>query len=353
MLPAACFPPRKITKKMKHKFSLLLMLVAVVTLAGCKKLGKALTPMSSGRPYEVLVVIDNDMWERPAGRALFQILDMDVPGLPQSERSFHISQCEADDMSNALRMFRNIIMVDVNSSIYTKCSMHYITDQNAKEQYIITFQAPDEQTLCDYLIVNKQMVWNFLTRTEMNRLIAELKEKHSATAAKLAGDIFGCELWAPIELATSKKGEDFFWVSNNTSQGITNLCMYSYPYEGPDSFTPQYCYAKRDSVMQVNIPGAKPGMHVATDTLRTTCSVIGVQKQFAYEMRGLWYMKNATSIEEVMGGPFVSHSRVDTINNKVVVVEGFVFAPEKLKRGLIRRLEGSLYTMKLPEKKDK
>ena len=50
-----------------------------------------------------------------------------------------------------------------------------------------------------------------------------------------------------------------------------------------------------------------------------------------------------------MGGPFVSHSRVDAETNRVVVVEGFVYAPEKMKRGLMRRLEGSLYTMQLPE----
>lgn len=53
-----------------------------------------------------------------------------------------------------------------------------------------------------------------------------------------------------------------------------------------------------------------------------------------------------------MGGPFVSHSRVDTVNNRVIVVEGFVFAPEKMKRGLIRRLEGALYTLNLPKEKE-
>ena len=50
-----------------------------------------------------------------------------------------------------------------------------------------------------------------------------------------------------------------------------------------------------------------------------------------------------------MGGPFVSHSRVDTLSNTVIVVEGFVYAPEKMKRGLIRRVEGSLYTLCLPD----
>ena len=55
---------------------------------------------------------------------------------------------------------------------------------------------------------------------------------------------------------------------------------------------------------------------------------------------------------EAMGGPFVSHSRVDTENNRVVVVEGFVFAPEKMKRGLMRRMEGSLYMLLLPEEQE-
>ena len=53
--------------------------------------------------------------------------------------------------------------------------------------------------------------------------------------------------------------------------------------------------------------------------------------------------------DDCMGGPFVSHSRIDTETNRVVVVEGFVYAPEKMKRGLIRRLEGSLYTLQLPQ----
>ena len=102
--------------------------------------------------------------------------------------------------------------------------------------------------------------------------------------------------------------------------------------------------AKRDSVMKLNLPGEKPGMYMKTDTLCTITKPIVVHNRYAMEMRGLWYMEN-----DCMGGPFVSHSRVDTETNRVIVVEGFVYAPEKMKRGLIRRLEGSLYTLQLPE----
>lgn len=39
---------------------------------------------SSGRPYELLVVVDAGVWDRAAGRALHDVLDSDMPGLPQS-----------------------------------------------------------------------------------------------------------------------------------------------------------------------------------------------------------------------------------------------------------------------------
>jgi hypothetical protein len=53
-------------------------------------------------------------------------------------------------------------------------------------------------------------------------------------------------------------------------------------------------------------------------------------------------------VGDMMGGPFVSHARLDEANQRVIVVEGFVYAPEKDKRNIIRQVEASLYTLKLP-----
>ena len=177
----------------------------------------------------------------------------------------------------------------------------------------------------------------------MNRQINELEKKHSEVVLYLADSIFCCQLWAPAEIKSYKKGKDFFWASSNTASGLVNICMYSYPYEGPRTFNKQYVLAKRDSVMKANIPGTEPRMYMATDTLCTSVKPIAVKGEYAMETRGLWKMEH-----DAMGGPFVSHSRVDTLNNRVVVAEGFVYAPEKMKRGLIRRLEAALYTLCLP-----
>lgn len=327
---------------MKHSLFSLTTLCGLLLLASCTK--EQIFPQASGRPYEVLVVLDNKTWEAPAGRALFDILDTDVPCLPQSERSFHITQIEPKDLSANFSIFRNIIQVNIDKSQFSRTGMRFSRNKYAMDQIVLTINSPSEDDFQQFCIKHKQEVLDFLTRTEMNRLIKELETKYSKVTYDLAWQVFTCRFYAPKELKAYKKGTQFFWTSNNTASGLENICMYSYPYEGPETFNKEYMTAKRDSVMKLNLPGEKPGMYMKTDTLCTITKPIVVHNRYAMEMRGLWYMEN-----DCMGGPFVSHSRVDTETNRVIVVEGFVYAPEKMKRGLIRRLEGSLYTLQLPE----
>jgi hypothetical protein len=301
-------------------------------------------PVASGRPYEVLVVLEDDIWEAPSGRALFNILDTDVPCLPQSERSFRISHTDPKHYDHLMQLFRNIILVNIDKTQYSQTRMRFTRDKYATEQIVLTINTPSQESLKEFCEQHRQEIVDFLTRTEMNRLIKKLEKKHSKTTNDLAWFTFGCHIFAPDELKSYKKGENFFWTSNNTASGLENICMYSYEYEGPETFNKEYILHKRDSIMEKNLPGEKEGMYMQTDTLCTLVKPIMVHNAYAMEIRGLWYMKN-----DCMGGPFVSHSRVDTESNRVIVAEAFVYAPEKKKRDLIRRLEASLYTLQLPQ----
>ncbi|MGN0233150.1 MAG: DUF4837 family protein [Bacteroidaceae bacterium] len=325
------------------------LLIVLLLMTGCTK--EAILPKACGRPYEVLVVLDKQMWEAPAGRALFDILDTNVPGLPQDERAFRISQVEPRHLSDGMKLFRNLIMVNMDERQFTQTRMRFTRDKYAIGQIVLTFNTPNEESLRAFCKEHRQEVVDFLTKTEMNRLIKELQVHHSKVIYDLAWSEFACKLYAPKEIKAYKKGTQFFWTSNNTAQGMVNICMYSYPYEGPETFNKEYVLQKRDSVMRLNMPGEHPGMFMQTDTAHTEVKAISVHGKYAMEIRGLWIMKEdkMENLWDSMGGPFVSHSRLDTETNRVVVVEGFVYAPEKMKRGLMRRLEGSLYTLQLPQ----
>lgn len=94
--------------------------------------------------------------------------------------------------------------------------------------------------------------------------------------------------------------------------------------------------------MQENIPGAEEGMYMTTVPEYTDVKVINVQNEYTLEARGLWKIKN-----DMMGGPFISHMRLDQQNKKLIFAEIFVYAPEKMKRNLVRQMEASLYTLRL------
>lgn len=332
---------------MKKRINYLSLMLLVLTLASCKKGGNSiLTPVSSGRPYEILVVMDKDLWERPAGRALFDALDTDVPGLPQSERSFRISQVATRNYDRTFSIFRNIIMPDIQN-IYTQTKFKYSRDVNAAPQMIMTIQAPNEKEFEEYVQANKQVIVDFFTKAEMNRQVGILKKKHSKGVSERAKKIFDCDVFVPDGIDYYKERESFFWASTNKATDDLNFVMYSYPFTDKSTFTLEYFVEKRDSVMKKNLPGAREGMYMATDTMYVVSKDIAVKGKYAQEVKGLWHMTG-----DMMGGPFVSHVRVDEKNGRVIVAEAFVYAPHKLKRDLIRRMEAALYTLQLPDEKE-
>ena len=280
-----------------------------------------LLPNASGLPYEMLVVMPDDQWERPLGRAVYEVLDTDVPGLPQSERSFRISRVDPSAFnSNMFRIMRNVIKVDIQK-IYTQPKFKFARNVHSYPQMVMTLQAPDEASLAAYVNENAQAIIDFFTRAEMNREIANLREQHNPEVSRLAQEILGVDVWVPWEVNKFKKGEDFLWASTNTGKKDMSIVLYSYPYTDKNTFTLDYFLNKRDSVMKVNIPGAFEGSYMSTQRDFVYVEDATVQGKYAQVARGLWRVKG-----DRMGGPFVSHSRVDEVNGRVIVAEAFIYA---------------------------
>lgn len=315
--------------------------------ANKKKKKSLLMPNASGLPYEMLVVMDEEQWERPLGRAVFGVLDSDVPGLPQSERSFRISRVDPSAFkSNMFRIMRNVIKVDIQN-IYTQPKFKFARNVYSYPQMVMTLQAPDEASLAKYVEDNGQSIIDFFTKAEMNRQIENLREKHNPEVSRFAKEIFDVDVWVPWELNKFKKGKNFFWASTDVGKKDMNLVLYSYPYTDTNTFTLDYFLQKRDSVMKVNIPGGPEGSYMTTNHEMVYVEDATVRGKYAQVARGLWRVQG-----DRMGGPFVSHSRVDEVNGRVIVAEAFIYAPESLKRDLIRRMEAALYTLQLPAEKE-
>ncbi len=334
------------------KFGFLYLLVAVVmagVFVSCDENEKKskknsfslFTPTSSGNPYEVMVVAEDSIWEGYAGRALKDVLNTPLAGLPQKESMFHVSRVRPENYDRITNLFRNIVVFKIGRE-YVQPEIRLVRDEFSTPQIVMTILGPDPATVSMYITEHTKFITRFFTDEEINRAATELTYEHNIKFAEKVKEMFDCELYIPVDIKKMKVGEDFIWASNDAVTGIQNIVIYSYPYATEKVFRRGVYIALRDSFMKKNIPGGREGQYMATDREHVEVKDIAVRGEYAQEARGLWHMEN-----DGMGGPFVAHSVVDTVNNRVVVVEGFVYAPEKQKRTLIRRLEAALYTLKV------
>lgn len=337
------------------KFRVLIFLSTLLLLTACagekhpngQRRNKAslLTPTSSGNPYEVMVVADDSVYAGYAGKALKTILDRPLLGLPQAEEQFHKSHITQKNYNKITNIFRNIIRINISRE-FTKAKMKVERDVHSTPQLIITIQGPNQVMVSQFITEHTRDITSLITSQEINTTANNLYYEHNVKFAKKVKEVFDCELYIPVDINKMKTGKDFIWASDDGLSVIQNICIYSLPYVSEKMLTRNPYVALRDKVMADNIPGAHEGSVMRTNHEFVWTKNIRVRDDVAMEARGLWEMS-----KEAMGGPFVSHSRIDTVNNRIIVVEGFVYAPDKMKRTMIRRLEAALYTLELPKTK--
>ncbi len=316
--------------------------LVVVLMVACGS-GPTLT-RATGFAYEIVVVMDQKSWEAPAGQAIKSELVSDVPGLPQPEPSLKITYVQPHDFNGLLRYVRNILIVKIDPALYTKVSLGYENDVWAQGQVVLSLKTPSEEAILEYLRVNENTLVNFFVKEEMKRAIAQLQEEYSSVVMDNLRKDFSVALNAPANFIYYRDTTNFFWASNNASTGRMDLIVYTFPYTDSNTFTAEYLVAKRDSVLKINLPGGHPGSYMQTETRGgIDYKPITLNDKYCGVTRGLWRMEG-----DMMGGPFVSIARLDEKNNRVVVAEGFVYAPETNKRNYMRRIEASLYTLRLP-----
>ena len=322
-----------------------LLLLSLIMLASCKEVKR----QPVGSPYEVLVVCNDAFWDSEAGKALTRALRIAVPGLPQKEASLKIIKAKEGKLNSTNEAYRNIILVDIGSN-HSKSELRFERDVYASPQVVMAIYSPNEKDFAQYVTKNAQVIVDFFSLKERERQISSLYRKSNRHASSLIKKKFDCDMKIPSDIAGYKQGRNFLWFSdyNNPSKvEMLSFAVYSYPYNGPEDFSKENFIRMRDSMMMENIQGGEPGQFIKTDAESVTLSEEEYDGKYMSIARGLWYMEN-----DIMGGPFVSHSIVDEVHNRMVVVEAFVYAPNKLKRNFMRKLEASLYTLELPKEQE-
>lgn len=323
-----------------------LLPLGLLIFCSCTNTG-TLLPNITGSAYELLVVIDQKEWKAPGGHAIFKMLDCSVPMLPQSEPMFKISRVSHSEFDQMLHPARNILMVLVDSMRYTRTAVHYYNSRWAKEQALGIITTPCTDSLAAFVPRYAKQITEYFVNAERKRQIAYYKANRNGKIRNMIRQQFGIDVVVPISLNKYKQDTNFLWISNGSYDVRQDLVIYSVPYVDTAQWNYTRLVACRDSVMKANLPGSISGSYMGTEhvVLPPERTVINRNGSYCVEMRGLWKMING----DIMGGPYVSHTRLDEVHNRLVTVEGFVFAPGHEKRNYMRQLESVVYSVQMPQ----
>ena len=327
-------------------------------MMGCGGNERLLTS-ATGSIYECIVVGNGTSREIVA-----QTMGGDMYGLPQMESYFTVTQVTTAQFDDFLKSTRNVLLLDVNPQKYTLVKVLKSRDLWSKPQAVIRIQAPSEEELIQYWESNGESVREWFVREELARQIRFYRANTNKDARAILNKQ-GYDLLIPEDfiLVESKKVQaesgdsvDVIWCCNNKGPMRKDVLVYSYPYTAQEQFSNESIIAMRNAVLGQLVTAQVPGSHMGTEfkhfppvsrqvaALRDTIGGF-----YAVETRGLWKILDG----EAMGGPFVSLTRLDQVNGRVVTAETFLFAAGQKKRNAIRQLEAILYTLEMPNERQR
>ncbi len=296
-------------------------------------------PDSVGGMNSLSVIMEDDLWKSEVGDEIRKHFAASVNGLSWDEPLFNMSQMNSSVFTGFARTNRNILIVrkDAEKGTSIKDCLY------AKPQKVLLIQAPENEQIIS--LINEKAD-EFIKELKLH----EIKENQKRIKLSLNKDnqlkeVLGVSLNMSSVYKVVKQENNFFWIEKQIQKGTMNIIAYEMPLNSipNDSTRVDAIIKMRDSIGKRYIPGREEGMYMITEkALAPYVFEASVAGNNAIETRGQWEMKNF-----MMAGPFLNYIVEDKKNNRLLVIEGFTFAPSTNKRDFMFELEAILRSLKI------
>jgi len=350
---------------MKH-FIFIFFITAFALFAACsKEKNSEYLPKATGKPGEIVLIVDSVQWKGRLGSELKKIFRAEVPGLPQDEPMFNVIWVHPEKNLRLLTQLKNLVYVftldqktkgskvliqgfgpETITKIQRDTSFYLSTvkDEYAKGQEVMYLFGDTEENLILHLKKNGKQIIDYFNDLEKQRLATSLFKSTQGVTATLRREQ-KIEIKIPGGYRLADKQSDFVWLRQIDPDKDKDIFITWKPYESEYQLLPDSIIAWRDATAKKYLfeDPENPISYLVTETedADVWAKQVNFNKHFAMEIRGLWRTNNRT-----MGGPFLGYAIADQPQGLLYYIEGFAFAPGKDKREFMRELETILWSFK-------
>ena len=342
------------------KYSVIFLLL--VSLFSCenqdeaqKRIRKAsLLPEAIGEVSDILIVVEENLWLQGVKVQIDAIFQQNIKGLFQIEQDFDIAIVSKKNFSDLLKKQRHILEIQIDNKM--KSGVFEPSVGTAKNQKYIKIIGKSINEINELLQQNAKDIYAHFDTHRLQAIQATLSKNRGIEHISKLMEDHNLSIEISKDFNQINNTENFVYFSKqgtlNCDKGVSSQCYYQigffihyFPYNNPNQFSSKYLMHKRDSLSEIYLLGPdrdkktyveyEKSFPIYTDT-------IPVLNSFSIRNKAWWNMVNAT-----MGVPFVQYAVYDEKNKRIILVDGFVFAPNLNKRRFIHQINAVAQSLKI------
>jgi len=333
--------------KMKtfKKLTFIALVSAIALMSSCdSNTNRSNLPRSIGNTSEVLIVLQNEQqWDNLVGQSIKMSLGKEQYGLSQSEPVFDLAHITVNNFSDMFKKHRNILIVNIDKNA-TSTKVEKFEDKWSAPQKIIRVISPSASTFSnDFPSFAEGIIYDF-NEAERSRILSVFRPSSKNDVLKKVRKAFNLDIIVPQGFYVAKSETGFMWIRKKVTDYSQGIVIISEPYEDEKQFSSASIVARTNRDLEQYIPGESEGTYMTIDSKFVPPVIKQIEdftSEYTIEMRGVWNVEH-----DFMGGPFVSYTFVDPVNNQILTIYGYVYHPNKKKRNLLRQIEAIIYSVK-------
>ncbi|MEO0045346.1 MAG: hypothetical protein RL705_537 [Bacteroidota bacterium] len=293
---------------------------------------------SSAAINTIAVIIDDQLWNGEVGDSIRNKFASPVLGLPQEEPLFTINQYPVKLFEGFSTDARNIIIVKKdNESKFEIKENEFASPQNA-----VHISGRSTAEILQILEENAPAIIQKMRAIEIGQNQKIFTD--SLLDTKKIQKKFNIDLLIPSKYEYVMRRKNFIWLKSEITSGNTSVIIYQIPWNGIQSNNAVNDIVKtRDSIGRKYIHGSAYRTRMVTEEAYSPYfSETTLAGRKTYETKGTWQMKN-----DFMSGPFINYAIFDKEHKRILVLEGFCYAPSKEKRDLMFELESIIKSIQI------
>lgn len=316
--------------------------LVIIFLSGCSSSTNQL-PYSTGSSREITVVVKSEDWINKTRLALENIFCDTLEALPRPERNFDLLMVQEKLFNRLYQKNGNVLLFSIDDSV-TNNQVLVHKNKWSRGQLVINVHSSSLHGALNELSKQGDSFKNLFLEAAIDRdqqyfrsagtgLDTFIVNQHKVSGFLKPGAIL------------AKNEIDFFWYKWESEmmkggfehQVSQNLLVYYEPYTDASQLSLNYLLSRRDSVLKRHVPGNSEGSYLSTSyrLFRPFEEEVLLNGEYAKVIQGLWRAEGGMN----MGGPFLALHKIDTIRNRLLSIEGFVYAPQFEKREFLQQLE--------------